>query len=311
MFKHIALVTLLVTAASCASHAQNICSNQTPAAGWITTHIFSSGSCTTGVMKTVNYIGGESFASTETGLCNDGLPIPAGWIPTGFGTSLNCATSGFGPTFDLKNLNNAPTGTAPVTACIPVDTLPPGWVITDTPTVSACGGTGSGRTLLFMNGKGVGVNQAICPITASIPPGWTITGTTSGQSVCGGTIETIHNTGQGNSATIKTNGNFVVQSSSGSVLFQNSESLPTTVNYSVWVQDDGDLVEYQPVWSPSPSTIQTQVPISASVSGCKGFSLLSSASDTPTRKLAPNQCLASSHGRFMLYMGGGRKSGFV
>lgn len=278
-----------------------VCSGTTAPAGSVTTSFFHSASCpgSGNNAKQLKDISGDAFNTVETGICDLPSEIPKGWVITEFDASSSC--NGL-DSYKLRNLHGAPTGFSAVTVCFQ-STIPDRWVVTDTPTNSLCGsGTGNQRTILDLNGLALNTSKTVCSISP-VPLPWVVTSSTNFQiTQCGnfaGDAMTIQNQGSaGSTAKVQIStttppdkDSFVITDVNGNVLWSNEVALtqPTLVR----VQNDGNVVQFQPRWATN--TVQTANSTTGSP-GCGGATLETGTS------LTSGHCLNSASGRFVLAM---------
>lgn len=298
MYKTLVLLLLAIAAISMPARAQTTqCTSVTVPAGSVSISYDTNPACGTGT-NNERTIRDLSVFSTGASLaaCNDGLPIPSGWVTTSFTPSSVCGSSN---TENLFNINGESTGFSMTVCAQP--TFPAFWVITDTPTDNTnCGvGTGNQRTILNVINSPTGVQKTVCRIS-TVPSGWSVISTGS-NSTCGGSsgsgIETIQNNNvpppQPIHATMQTDGNFVVFNSSGSAVF--STGTAGTGAVILRVQDDGNFVLYKFIWQAG--TYATPAPGPFPPQTCKIGTLLHAP-----QFMFGGQCIVSPSGQYMFYV---------
>jgi len=299
MYKTLVLLLLAIAAISMPANAQSTvtqCTSVAVPAGSVSISYSTNSACGIGTnnQRTI-----ENISTLSTGAsvaaCNDGLPIPLGWVITGFPGSSVCGSNN---TESLFNINGESPGFS-TSVCFQ-STLPAFWVITDTPTISACGsGTGTGRNILNVANLPTGTQETVCRIS-TVPSGWSVISTGS-NSTCGGSsgsgIEVIQNNNvpppQPIHAIMQTDGNFVVYGSTGSAIF--STGTAGTNGVIVRVQDDGNFVVYKEIWQAGTYATPATGPFTPQT--CKIATLLHAP-----QFMFGGQCIVSPSGQYMFYV---------
>ncbi|MBZ5490921.1 MAG: hypothetical protein LAO76_08320 [Acidobacteriia bacterium] len=295
LFLLLAIAILSVHASAQATTTQ--CTSVSVPAGWVSVSYSTNSGCGVGTnnQRTIEQISTLSTGAS-VGACNDGLPIPSGWVITGFPASSVCGSN---TAESLFNINGESSGFSVNNVCFQ-STIPAFWVITDTPTISACGsGTGTGRNILNVANLPTGIQETVCRIS-TVPSGWSVISTGS-NSTCGGSSGSGYEVIQNNNvpppqpihATMQSDGNFVVFNSSGSAVF--STGTAGTGAVIIRVQDDGNLVLYKFIWQAG--TYATPAPGPFPPQTCKIGTLLHAP-----QFMFGGQCIVSPSGQYMFYV---------